>query len=148
MKWLLDTNVVSESVRDQPNPVVLNWLVARAPDQIAVSLVTVAELQEGARSTLNSTRRRRLQQWLDQDFPASFADRILPLTSEILIDWLGLARRLATRGITRPAPDLLIASTARVHDLILVTRNTRDFANTGVVVYDPWSDETHQMEES
>jgi predicted nucleic acid-binding protein len=147
MKWLLDTNVVSESVRDQPSPDVLNWLAARSPDLIAVSLVTVAELQEGAQSTSNPTRRKRLQQWLEREFPTLFADRILPVTGEILVDWLALARRLAVRGMTRPAPDLLIAATARVHDLILVTRNTRDFAGTGVIVYDPWTGKTHHMED-
>jgi hypothetical protein len=70
----------------------------------------------------------------------------LPLTSEILVDWLELARQLAGRRITRAAPDVLIAATARIHNLTVVTRNVRDFADTGVVVYDPWNDQTHSMD--
>ena len=147
MKWLLDTNVISESVRDRPNPAVLAWLGRRVPEQMAISVVTMAELQDGAWSAANATRRRQLTQWLDQDFPASFAEQILPLTSEILVDWLRLARKLAAKGMTRAAPDLLIAATARVHDLIVVSRNRRDFDGTGIIVYDPWTGETHKMDE-
>jgi predicted nucleic acid-binding protein len=89
-----------------------------------------------------------LQRWLEEEFPALFEDRILPVSSQILVDWLALGRRLAASGTTRPASDLLIAATARVHDLILVTRNTRHFAGTGLIVYDPWTGKTHHMEET
>src|ERR1043166_8479767 len=147
MKWLLDTNVISESVRDRPNPAVLAWLGRRVPEQMAVSVVTMAELQDGASSAANATRRRQLTQWLDRDFPVSFADRILPLTSEILVDWLRLARKLAAKGMARAAPDLLIGAPARVHALIVVSRSRRAFDGTGVIVYDPWSGETHKMDE-
>jgi predicted nucleic acid-binding protein len=68
------------------------------------------------------------------------------LTQDVLVDWLILSRKLAVRGISRTAPDLLIAATARVGDLTVVTRNVRDFADTGVVVYDPWNDQTHRMD--
>jgi hypothetical protein len=70
----------------------------------------------------------------------------LPVTLEILTDWLTLARQVQKRGASRSAPDLLIASTARVHNLILVSRNVKDFAGTGIVLYDPWSGKTHVMD--
>jgi predicted nucleic acid-binding protein len=78
----------------------------------------------------------------------SFENRVLPLTLEILTDWLALARQVQKRGASRNAPDLLIASTARVHHLVLVSRNVKDFAGTGVVLYDPWTGKTHQMDAS
>jgi predicted nucleic acid-binding protein len=59
---------------------------------------------------------------------------------------MALGRRLGARGRPQSAPDLLLAATARRHELTLVTRNTRDFANTGITVYNPWTDETVKME--
>jgi predicted nucleic acid-binding protein len=56
-----------------------------------------------------------------------------------------LNRRLAARRLARKAADTLIAATARVYGLTVVTRNVRDFADTGIVVYDPWHDKTHRM---
>jgi hypothetical protein len=77
---------------------------------------------------------------------ALFMDRILTIDTDILVQWLDLQRLLKARGQTRSPADLLLAATAHIHDLILVTRNTRDFANTGITVYNPWTDETHRME--
>jgi len=68
------------------------------------------------------------------------------LTTGILVEWLELGRRNAAAGKTRAPADLLIAATARVHDLIVVSRDVRDFAGTGVLVYNPWNDKTHHMD--
>jgi predicted nucleic acid-binding protein len=103
----------------------------------------VAELRVGAVAARSEKRRQELTRWIESEIEDAFTGRILPLTIGILIDWLRLMRRLAATGQTRSAADLLIAATARVHDLILVTRNARDFAGTGIVVYDPWTSETH-----
>jgi predicted nucleic acid-binding protein len=146
VRWLFDTNVVSETVQPRPNRAVIAW-VARQPDElIAISMVTLAELREGAASTPNEKRRSALTQWLDVDVPAWLGERTLPVTLEILMDWLEVGHRLTRQGITRNSADLLIAATARVHGLIVVSRNVRDFIGTGVVVYDPWNSETHRME--
>jgi predicted nucleic acid-binding protein len=146
VKWLLDTNVLAESIRPRPDRKMAAWFVAQPADLTAISIVTLAELQHGTSVTEDETRRKSLTRWLATTVIPDFQERTLPLTAEILIAWLELARRLNNRRITRAAPDLLIAATARVHDLILVTRNVRDFADTGVVVYDPWNDETHRMD--
>jgi len=109
--------------------------------------VTLAELQDGASAAPNEEGRRKLAHWFERMVVPSFTDRVLQLTGETLIEWLRLARRLERKRVTRKAPDLLIASTARVHNLIVVTRNVRDFADTGVTVYDPWVDATHRMDD-
>lgn len=146
MKWLLDTNVVSETAKRRPNEHVLGWLAKQPPEEFAISDITVAELQAGASTRVDEERRRELLGWIDATVGTWLADRCLPCTVEILADWLRLARHLAAKGITRQSPDLLIAATARIHNLTIVTRNVRDFANTGVVVYDPWTGRTHQMD--
>ena len=75
-----------------------------------------------------------------------FNDRIVPVRLRCFWIGFGLTRELGARGRPQAAADMLIASTCRVHDLTLVTRNTRDFANTGITVYNPWTDETQKME--
>src|SRR4051812_2847980 len=106
--WLLDTNVVSESVQNRPNKAVLDWIGQRPPIQIAISIVTLAELRMGVQSTRDAKRRLALARWMDQEIERTFADRTLPVTIGILIEWLELGRRNATAGNTRAPPDLLI----------------------------------------
>jgi predicted nucleic acid-binding protein len=146
VRWLLDTNVISETVKRQPSRKVIDWIAQRPPTQITISIVTVAELQVGVRSTTPAGRRAELTRWVERELAGSFADRTLPLTVDILIDWIEIGRRAAAAGLTRAPADLLIAATARVHGLIVVSRNVRDFAGTGVVVYDPWHDRMHHRD--
>ena len=146
MKWLLDTNVLSESVRERPNRFVAQWLSEQPRIALAISLVTVAEVQHGILLTEDAIHARRLSRWVDEEILPFFADRILPITLDITIRWLGLLRASMARRQNRAPADLFLAATARIHNLTLVTRNTRDFANTGITVYNPWTDETHTME--
>ena len=145
MKWLLDTNVISESVRPRPNITVQSWVEAREPE-LALSVVTLAELRDGASTLSDAARRLRFDRWITEIVIPRFGGRTFALTLDILTDFMALARRLGARGRPQSAPDLLLAATTRRHGLILVTRNTRDFANTGITVYNPWTDETHKME--
>ena len=147
MKWLLDTNVVSETVRPRPNRSVLAWMASQAPDLVAVSIVTMAELRVGITATPDTHRRRELTDWFNEALPDWLANHILPVTVEILADWLVVGDALSRKRQTRNPADLLIVATARIHNLTLVTRNVRDFANTGVIVYDPWQNEMHKMEQ-
>ena len=146
MKWLLDTNVISEGVRKRPDQTVLSWISAQSKENIAVSIVSVAELLSGILAVTDDTRRRELEQWVRTEVVSSSRGRRLPVTTEILMIWLQLSRKLRIRGETKDPSDLLLASTAKAFGLILVTRNMRHFANTGITVYNPWSDEMQEME--
>ena len=146
MKWLLDTNVISETVRSRPHRNVIDWIATEMPENLAISFVTLSELSDGVATDRDQGRRRKLTNWVELEVSDRFRDRTLPLTSNVLIDWLRLGRRLRAAGRSREAADLLIAATARVHNLTLVTRNVRDFADTGLTVYNPWTGKTHQME--
>jgi predicted nucleic acid-binding protein len=115
-------------------------------EMMAISLVTVAEVHHGILLSENADQRQELSSWLDNEVLPSFANRVLPITLDITIHWLELLRAIMARRQTRAPTDLLLAATAHVHDLTLATRNTRDFANTGITVYNPWTDETQQME--
>jgi predicted nucleic acid-binding protein len=146
VKWLLDSNVVSEPVREKPSSAVVKWLAAKAKGETAISIVTLAELRDGAASARQERKRQQLTTWVESEITQFFEDHTLPLSLDILLDWIALSRRLRRSGRTRDPADLLIAATARVHNLILVSRNTRHFAGTGLVVYDPWNDELHRPE--
>ena len=146
MKWLLDTNVISEPMRNRPHRNVVDWIAAETLANIAISVVTLSELLDGVATDRDETRRRQLSTWVEIEVADRFRERTLPLTTDILIDWLRLGRRLRAKGRGPDAADLLIAATARVHQLTVVTRNIRDFADTGLIVYDPWTGETHRMD--
>jgi predicted nucleic acid-binding protein len=146
VKWLLDTNVVSEGVRDRPNRAVLAWLADKPSYDLAISVITLAELVDGATSSRDEIRRRNLNTWIETQVSETFRDRVLSLTTDILAEWLRMTRQLRVKGQTRDAADLLIAATAQVHKLTLVTRNVRHFASTGITVHDPWNGKTQQME--
>jgi toxin FitB len=146
VKWLLDTNVISENVSRQANPNVEEWIAEQPIGEIGLSAVTLAELADGIALTTDQRRKDELTIWLDAGVVRRFDYRIVPVSTEVLLDWLGLTRKLGARGRPQAAADMLIASTCRVHDLILVTRYARDFGNTGITVYNPWTDETQKTE--
>jgi toxin FitB len=148
VKWLLDTNIVSEQVRPHPNRSVLDWVAQRGPEQVVISTVSVAELRMGVLAARNEQRRAELGRWMNEEIVGTLGANILPITIDILVDWLQLSGKLASKGQTRAPADLLIASTARVHDLIVVSRNARDFEATGIILYDPWAGKTHHLDAS
>jgi predicted nucleic acid-binding protein len=145
MKWLVDTDVVSEGMRPRPDPEVLRWIDAQEAE-LAISVVTLAELRDGASTLSDTARRNRFEYWISDIVIPRFDQRIYAVTLDILTDFMALGRLLGARGRPQSAPDLLIAATARAHDLIVATRNVRGFANTGIAVYNPWTDETQKME--
>jgi predicted nucleic acid-binding protein len=132
--YLLDTNVVSEGRRRVPNPSVALFMDSIRDENAFVSVLTLGELRKGAamRSRTDPVGAERLGHWINE-VEAAFERRIL------LVD-LPIARLWGELAAVKPRPsvDTLIAATAIVHDLTLVTRNTRDIADTGVAFVNPW----------
>jgi len=138
--YLLDTNVVSEMRRtDRADANVRNWFEATDPGVLYCSSVTVLELKIGALRALRKDPRQgaALQEWLDTKVLPSFAGKVLAVDMEV-------ALRCASLHVPDPRSDhdAFIAATALVHDLTIVTRNTRDFDGTGVKLLNPWEAET------
>ena len=88
MKWLLDTNVLSESIRPDPNRKVLAWIAAHPGEELAISLMTVAELRAGVAALGGASRQRSFDAWLRAYVVPNFGERTLPVTLEILVDWI------------------------------------------------------------
>lgn len=137
--YLLDTNLVSELRKartGKADPSVVTWAEGLSADEQYLSVITVLELELGVRLRERSdpAQGTLLRTWLEQQVIGGFADRILPVDTEIARCCAGL--QVPDR---RPDRDALIAATALVRNLIVVTRNTRDFKGTGVALHNPWS---------
>jgi len=139
MSFLLDTNVVSEWTKPRPNSGVIEWLDQVDEDDVFLSVVTFAELRRGIERLPASARRKRLDEWLRSELPTRFEGRIAPIDGPIADEWGRLVARRETAGRPIQAMDALIAATAQVHDLTLVTRNVADFKASLKSLLNPWT---------
>jgi predicted nucleic acid-binding protein len=138
MNFLLDTNVVSEWTKVRPDSGVVEWLEQIDEDAVFLSVVTFAELRHGIERLPASKRRKQLDEWLRSDLPLRFEQRILPVDGAVADEWGRLVARHDALGRPIHAMDALIAATAQVHALTLVTRNTSDFEASVKSVVNPW----------
>lgn len=141
MSFLLDTNVLSEVRRPQPEPRVLAWLDAADEDRLFLSVMTAGELARGIGLLAEGKRKRELRAWLETDLPARFGDRLLPVDGESAAIWGEIMAVSQRTGRNMGAMDGWIAATALRHELVLVTRNVKDFAGSGPDLLNPWSGE-------
>lgn len=130
--YLLDTNVISEARRGTQEA--LAWIRSVDPALVHLSVITLGEIMRGIALKQRSDPRSagHLAEWL-RKLRHDHASRILPITDHVAVEW-GRIAAIRPRGDA----DGLIAATAMVHELILVTRNVADFEDTGVAVVNPW----------
>lgn len=136
--FLIDTNVVSELRRpDRANPGLAAWAEGRAAGDLFLSAITVFELELGAAlaARRDSAKGEVLRRWITTQVLPAFRDRILPVDAAV-------AQRCAGLHVPTPWPqrDSLIAATALVHGMTVVTRNVRDFEPMGVPLLNPWTE--------
>jgi hypothetical protein len=139
MSYLIDTNVISELRRKQPDANVVAWFAVRPVQSLFLSVLTLGEIRKGIETLGNTSvdpvRRQALADWLEVDLPTFFLGRVLSVDLPVSDRW-GHLQAQARRPL--PAIDSLLAATALHHNLSLVTRNARDFAGFGLNVINPW----------
>lgn len=135
MTWLLDTVTVSELRKPHADGHVLDWVANEDVLDLFISSITVLELEIGVRRKERTDPRQgaALRAWLDHSVLPAFANRILAFDSAAAV-----AAAALHVPDPRPERDTMIAGIAIAHSLTIVTRNTRDFATTGVACVDPW----------
>ena len=133
-KYLLDTNVVSELRKPHPHGAVVDWLSDQEEEQLFLSAVTMGELQAGIERTRHQdpSKASEIESWADQ-LAASY--QILPMDTPCFREW----GRLMDRKPDQLVEDAMIAATARVHGLIVATRNERDFRQLDVRILNPFN---------
>jgi predicted nucleic acid-binding protein len=135
---LLDINVLSEIQRLVPSPKVVAWLDTIDEDRTFISVASIAELRRGIAWLQDGRRRTALAAWLAHDLPARFAERVLPIDQTVAERWGDLMVQSRRSGVALSVMDGFFAATALVNDLMLVTRNVKDFAAFGVPLLNPW----------
>ncbi len=138
MKYLLDTNVVCEPTAANPNARVLGWIASNDPLDMCVSIVTLAEIEEGLARLPVSHRRGELQAWRDA-LVAALGERLIGMNAGIARTWGALRARLAAERRTISPMDGFIAATAEFHGFTLVTRNEKHFRPWGGPLLNPWT---------
>jgi hypothetical protein len=134
LQYLLDTNVLSETRKKQPDERVISFLSSAEPSALYISVLTLGELRKGVALKKHSDpdTARKLAAWMD-GLEYSFADRVLGIdaaTARLWGEWSGQR--------PRPVIDTLLAATAVAHELVFVTRNTSDVSDLKLKLIDPW----------
>ncbi|WP_180902599.1 type II toxin-antitoxin system VapC family toxin [Martelella soudanensis] len=139
MNLLLDTNVLSEVTKPRPEGRVLLWLDGLDEDRCFISVVSLAEIRRGVALMDDGRKRDALAEWLAHDLPQRFEHRVFAVDERVALAWGDLMGEAKRRGRGMSSMDGLIAATAMAYDLVLATRNVKDFEGFGMDLIDPWA---------
>jgi len=132
LRYLLDTNVISEATKDRPNEKVLRWIDDRDEEDLFLSVATLLEIRVGVELAPDGMKRDELERWLVYSLPERFDDRIVPVERHAA-DLTGrILARSRKEGWEMESMDALIGATAMVHDMALATLNRKHFVRLGV----------------
>ena len=138
MKYLVDTCVLSELIKDKPDSNVDNWFYSKSEDSLYISVLSFGELRKGtSKLSENSKKKAMLLDWI-AGLEERFAGRIVDINLEVAENWGHIQSELEKKGRSLPIIDSLIACTAITHSMIVVTRNTKDMERSGVELINPF----------
>lgn len=137
---ILDTNVISELTRLNPEPRVLVWLDRLTADDVFITSISKAEIIFGLESMPAGKRRFELEEIYRRLFQTKFLGRVLPFDEDCAHGFARLAASAWKRGLKIGTADLQIAAIAYLHRFAVATRNTGDFDHEGIDVINPWTD--------
>ncbi|MBW1895070.1 MAG: type II toxin-antitoxin system VapC family toxin [Deltaproteobacteria bacterium] len=138
MKYLLDTCLISELTKLEPNKKAVDWILNENETNFYVSVLTFGELHKGIEKLPESRKKEELRIWVENELKNRFQNRIIGIDITISTIWGKIQCIAEKKGRPMPAIDSLIAATGIVHDLIVVTRNVSDMEQCGVKLLNPW----------
>ena len=139
MKYLLDTCVISELIKQKPDKNVISWLTNQDESELFLSVLTFGEIEKGIEKAQNSTRKKKLRLWVEEDLKQRFEGKIIPIDLDVSTQW-GIIQGLSEKaGKPMPTIDGLIAVTGLVNNCIIVTRNTSDMVQSTAELFNPWN---------
>lgn len=140
MSYLLDTCTISEMVSVNPNAEVLKWFESQSEKSLYLSIITIGEIEKEIYQLVQSKKKLRLETWLFDELVPSFQNRLLGIDRKLMTTWAKMNAELKIKGIDRQSFDSLIEAAALHHQMILVTRNVKNFQDSAVTILNPWED--------
>jgi predicted nucleic acid-binding protein len=138
LRYLVDTNIISELVKKSPDPRVVDFLEKLDDEELFLSVVTIGEIKFGIEKVTSTTKKEELKLWLYNGLLEEFSDRIVNIDAEIMIKWGTVSYMLQSSGTPMPIMDSLIAATCLTKNFVLITRNEKDFKNLDVEIINPF----------
>jgi predicted nucleic acid-binding protein len=129
--------VISEFVKATPNGNVLNWMNNTPNERLFLSVITIGEIRKGITKLPDSKKKYRLTDWLNT-LLENYEERIYPIDFAVAESWGSIQGKAENNGTPVASVDSLIAAVAQTHNLIVVTRNEKDFAATNIAILNPW----------
>lgn len=139
MRYLLDTNIISEFISKTPNQNVINHILTLDENDLYLSVITIGEIKTGIENLDNGSKKEKLLHWLENDLLLRFQNRIVDIDTNIILQWGVINNKLKKLGKPLPIMDSLIGATSEVKDLILITRNEKDFKNLNIKIINPFN---------
>jgi predicted nucleic acid-binding protein len=138
MKFLLDTCVISEIIRQKPSRKVIKWIKKEDESNLFISVLTLGELHKGIEKLPESKRKEELHNWVENDLKERFWNKIIDIDIQVAMMWGKIQGMTECIGRPMPAIDSFIAATGITYHLTVVTRNTSDMKESGVALLNPW----------
>ncbi len=145
MKWVADTNALSELRKPSPDVGVVRWFADTPSEYIFTTSVNLAEIRFGIEVQKDPARAKLLETWLERTIRPMFAERVLDADEAAIVAWRFMSVRAQKAGRPAPSVDLLIAAIASVNTCAVVTRDAAPFAAAGVPVFNPWTNERFHL---
>lgn len=136
---LLDTNIVSELRKPKCNENVAGFIDVQKPDTLYLSDVTFAEIRFGIHRLEKAALRTELEDWVQNTLRPWFGNRVFSVDEDVILKWRIMVEQGRKRGHTFSQPDLFIAAIASCHNVIIVSRDSSEFIEANVPIFDPWS---------
>ena len=139
MKYLLDTNIISEFISKIPNEKVIDYILSLDEYDLYLSVITIGEIKTGIEKLDDGSKKNKLLYWLENDLLNRFQNRIVDIDTEVMLQWGTINQRLKQLGKPLPIMDSLIGATSEVKGFILITRNEKDFQNLNIKIVNPFT---------